>query len=145
MKHLFLSYELALIAKEKGFNEPCLAFYKGKYTGDGLHAIGQHEGSGISGDNYDVGWNPNYPVVLAPLYDQTLDWFEKEKELLIMIDKSPYGSWTATIYKNFKTTHIGSGNFTFYTNRKSIDNEFAGFETKYLCLDKAIEEAFKLI
>ncbi len=27
MKDLFLSYELALIAKQKGFNEDCLAFY----------------------------------------------------------------------------------------------------------------------
>ena len=27
MKHLFVSYEIALILQEKGFDEPCLAIF----------------------------------------------------------------------------------------------------------------------
>ena len=42
MKHLFLPYNLALLAKEKGFDEPCFATYSTndrKLSGLPLEAI----------------------------------------------------------------------------------------------------------
>ncbi len=132
MTKLFVSYEIALKLKEKGFNEKCIAFYKGKYVGDGLHAIGQHEGCSIHGDNYDSGWNLEYPPILAPLYQQVIDWFREKHGICISIYTSSTGFMPEFDYLNKK--YFG----------KVAAIEFASLDY-YETLNKAIEEALKLI
>lgn len=44
MKNLFIPYELAVIAKEKGFNEDCLAAYS--FTSKEIIGIGHYENNG---------------------------------------------------------------------------------------------------
>ena len=71
MKHLFIPYELAVIAKEKGFNEDCFKFF-----GDGN--LFNHEGK----FNYTHELNNNRSGIkeflLAPLYQQIVDWLEEK-------------------------------------------------------------------
>jgi len=65
MKHLFVSYELTLKLKEKGFDEECL----GLYYKDGSFA-----------------YNPDSDVFVgAPLYQQVIDWFREKHNIYIEI------------------------------------------------------------
>lgn len=104
MKHLFIPYELALIAKEKGFNEDCLA----AYSFNSKEIIG-------------IGYYTDNRQLLAPLYEQMIDWLEDKFdfffERLMNEDKGVYYIvWNGTAaYSELKT------------------------------IDKAIEEAFSLI
>lgn len=70
MQHLFLPYELALKAKEKGFNETCLACY----------AYGR-ESEGVIVATMDVNNDRGYTA--APLYQQIIDWFLKEYDFYV--------------------------------------------------------------
>lgn len=66
MKHLFVPYEIALLLKEKGFNEPCLTAYTPE---DGLLDVFEAE---------EIGYMSNSQlrrgVVAAPLYQQVEHW-----------------------------------------------------------------------
>lgn len=71
MKHLFVPYELAILAKEKGFNEPCLASYlntKLRWHTDGLNNSDQWLGKSIT----------------APLYQQLVDWFREKHNIHVL-------------------------------------------------------------
>ena len=58
MNHLFLPYHLAVLAKEKGFNEDCLAYYDATK----LFWIRQNYHESQEGE------------ITAPLYQQIVDW-----------------------------------------------------------------------
>jgi len=61
MKHLFCSYELSLLAKEKGFDEGCL----GLYYKDNIFSLTKCESH-----------NQYYGQECStPLYSQLVDWF----------------------------------------------------------------------
>lgn len=64
MKNLFIPYELAVIAKEKGFKEACFrSWYKAPYD------------EAVLTSEFDS-MNPN-AFVLAPLYQQIIDWLRE--------------------------------------------------------------------
>lgn len=109
MKHLFLPYDLAVLAKEKGFNEDCLGCYASFYssTKPDLYTELKEEFN-----DFDV-------FVTAPLYQQIMDWFKKEHDILIQERFDGYD----ILYFNLCVKKIKFAN------------------TRY----KAIEEAFKLI
>jgi len=69
MKHLFVPYKLALLAKEKGFDEDCVGYYLSKSE---LEPVIQAN----SNPNKDA---PDWKnTISAPLYQQLIDWlFEK--------------------------------------------------------------------
>lgn len=76
MKKLFTNSIIAILAKEKGFDEDCLAYYTHRFAGgkETPIAISQHEGSGIGGDkNSDFKGN-KYFLATAPLYQQLVDF-----------------------------------------------------------------------
>lgn len=72
MKNLFIPYPLAVLAKEKGFNEPCIAKFFGEDKYIGLLRF--------ESKNSEHEFNP-----VAPLYQQIVDWL-RIKHLLITID-----------------------------------------------------------
>jgi hypothetical protein len=132
MKHLFLPYELALIAKEKGFDEDCIAMYfktSKKLSIDSKNLLSNKICSGIT----------------APLYQQIIDWLLEKHQISIEPQINPDLRWIIDFVPNILLTHEGSGNFTFFTGSKKLNNDYQGFNTKYEALNKAIEEAFKLI
>jgi hypothetical protein len=63
MEHLFLNKELSLLAKSKGFDEPCLAYF----------GIGE-----LEFDFANKNSSPNFKrrdFTTAPLFQQIVDWF----------------------------------------------------------------------
>jgi len=84
MKHLFVPYELALLAKEKGFNEECFACYSYMNT-MGLVMAPKNNSN-------DMGY------IAAPLYQQLVDWFYDKYNILIRRGFS--GKWEVIRYNN---------------------------------------------
>lgn len=68
MKNLFIPYPLAVLAKEKGFKEKCIATY------DVNKKIELHDYSiiGIS-------------ILSAPLYQQIIDWFREKHDIDVYV------------------------------------------------------------
>jgi len=122
MKHLFIPYELALIAKEKGYSEICF----GEYLNNKLLFIYPHKPS--LWEKY------KQKKIAAPLYQQIIDWFEQKG---IEITTT---SWIKRETKSEITWFFSVGKLGKPSKYNCDDNE-----TKYIALNKAIEEAFKLI
>jgi hypothetical protein len=70
MNKEFISYEQALELKQLGFDEPCLAFYNGKFL----------ESTDYNFDN-DTSKNIGLCIV-APLYQQAFRWFREKYGLV---------------------------------------------------------------
>ncbi len=116
----FIPHELAVIAKEKEFNEPCLAYYS--YV--------QEKVLRISECATYVGIENCYK---APTYYQIINWLDK-KGIIISIQ------YAAPDTNQFRHR------IDCYTDELSItthSNDF--FDTRKECLIHAIECAFKLI
>ncbi len=124
MKNLFIHPNLLINLKEIGFNEPCL--------------IADDE-QGEEHIVYYVHENG------TPTYQQVIDWFEDNHKIIVYVKKGTYGSWFGNIVNDYTKTHIGSGNFKYFDNEITVNNDLNGFKTKYEALDKTIEEAIKLI
>lgn len=122
MKHLFLNYSLSLLAKEKGFNEPCLTFWfkPNNISTARLAIINQRDLNEIDG------FKTKGDNVAAPLYQQIIDWF-REKHNINLIPSILPPKW-----------------YSF-----SVIRESKKYKTQplpyYQALDAAITEAFKLI
>lgn len=69
MNHLFIPYELAVIAKKTGFNEECLAFYL--ESEELVFTSYSVDNSGKNCQNSSL--LPQH--VSAPIYQQVIDWF----------------------------------------------------------------------
>ncbi len=124
MKHLFIPYELAIIAKEKKFNEPCLTSYydTGRLSTDLIISL------------EDKQLTNEFVNCSAPLYQQIVDWFREKHKIHIHVShwtEQPVGDeiWT-DCYQNF-------------INGDALDVSI--FKSYYEALKKAIEEAFKQI
>ena len=120
MKHLFVPYKIAELAKKNGFNENCLACYDGD-NNDLLKPIDTDFNffRQIRGDK-----------LKAPLYQQLIDWFRVEHNMLIWVE-------TATYLREF--------NYRYYI--ETYDNKAEGMKTNdyYKALNEAIKKAFKMI
>lgn len=124
MKHLFVPYEIALKLKEKGFDEPCFGMYI-----QGILHYKLPEGQTI--------------LLQAPLYQQVIDWFREKHNLHFEIKVEDYVSeptYYWSIFGRYKDMSLirclmNSG------DKFSQDK----FKSYYEALNKAIEEALKLI
>lgn len=85
MKHLFVAYHLAVLAKEKGFDEPCFGYYK-SYNKE------FHEFLGSSKQKIDSN-------IQAPLYQQLIDFFREKHNIYISVTKY-YGGHGFYLNKN---------------------------------------------
>ena len=89
MNEDFVTYELAVKLKEKGFNEPCYGYY---------HRDGGDDSFELCGDR-DFQNSKNQYRVAAPTISQVLKWLREEKKIVISIFPHPCG-WQADIYKD---------------------------------------------
>lgn len=142
MKELFVSYELALKLKEKGFDEECIAYWflsleKGtnKEVVSLLPIVIVWK-AGTMWKGMDNSKCDSEILCTAPLYQQVIDWFREKHK--IGVDNSPVLSTDLETYKY---------NYMIYSlNKVDFDQKRSTIQyTYYEALDKAIEEALKLI
>jgi hypothetical protein len=134
MKHLFIPYNLALKLKEKGFDEPCLGWFR-IYSETSKELVYHNH---LMGEVvYDV-FRHKYDLP-CPLYAQATDWLREKHNLEINL----YSSYV----KNKKKSWWINGNDANYEE----GDDYFGFHIElkelsyYEALTKAIEEALKLI
>lgn len=90
MTHLFLSYELSVLAKEKGFNEPCLYFISQRGVLD----------RPVTKETYT---NSEGLRITAPLYQQVIEWLVREHKILI---QESFDGWRALREENGKVREL---------------------------------------
>lgn len=143
MKHLFIPYELSLLAKEKEFDEPCLAYYD-CYNGGSHFFLNE---KAVSQDYVDYITGGTDTAVLAPLYQQIIDWFREKHSIDIDL-------WTLRKTWSFTLSDISEKGWTKKDKEnknvdrlypRALSDDCKDFDLYYEALNKAIEEAFKLI
>lgn len=121
MKKLFIPYELALIAKEKGFNESCFGGY---YLFENKPDLCIYQDENEFSDSKEI-------IIQAPLYQQMINWFiEKHGIEVGATIYNELGEWRSSVYRIKDTVCLFCWNYEKGYNEAII---------------KAIEEAFKLI
>jgi hypothetical protein len=150
MKYLFVPYTLALLAKEKGFDEPCLAYYYKDIdeTIMDLCLFSRSDCRDITGFSYkDV----NEFFITAPLYQQLVDWFRDKHSIIIEIP-SDHTSDLKYVIEIFKYLSIDESNLPKNSKLETrfkpiiLPQEKWGYYRKYYeALNSALTEAFKLI
>jgi len=123
MKNLFVSYEIAKMLKDVGFDEPCLASFNEKYNrSKTIRSLKDYKNSNHPNGN-----------VTAPLYQQVTEWFRDEHNLHI----EPYlGHDEDKIWWNIEVHSIEFG-----YDYEPIEDDFDSADT----YNKAIENAVKQI
>ena len=135
MEKLFIPYELAVISKEKGFDEFCFGFY----NCISMNTYGKHNLRYFKDSNFYSNSTFHPAQVCAPTYQQIVDWFEEKYKIEI---------YCPNYYKNskgYKPEYECRINGNQLSNEYNSSSSVVLFETKKEALNKAIEEAFKLI
>lgn len=162
IKHLFIPYELAVIAKKYGFDEECMGFWRNqknitfgcKYNNIITHrntflSIKGKENFVYTPEPKDADTNPNYVrlkwgiKVAAITYQQLIDWFREEHNLFIKIDNFP--TEEDTVDYDYCICRCDSDVDERGNMKYIIDYSLARSFTYYEALNEAIEEAFKFI
>lgn len=133
INRLFVPYKIALKLKEKGFDDNCFAYYRSIYPNDLTYLSNWKTGQLSIRNSEDFKYDSYYGCS-APLYQQVIDWFET-KGIYISINTACY---SVPIWSDWCVQRIEP-----YTEVFSEQDE--SYEDKYKALDKAIEEAIKLI
>ena len=124
MQHLFVPYELALLAKNAGFDEPCLRFYQNsEELSDSLTDLDIPHFTNKKTGTYSC---------IAPLYQQLIDWFYDKHKISIETRVGITGKWSGYV-----TISIG--------NVQKCPVSYSHLQCKKELLNKLIGEAFKLI
>lgn len=124
MKNLFIPYELAVIAKEKGFNEPCLTAFTPE---DGLLDVFDCEEP-----CYLTNKETRTGVVAAPLYQQIIDWLREEHEIFVHVEPE----------HDYKKLKYYRGQLVIKGAWKKLVEEFDSYEQ---AREAVIKKAFELI
>lgn len=120
MKQFFIPYELAVLAKEKGFDLGCLAMYDDK-----------EKAPYMRGSMGNLWHNNDKGLLAASLYQQVLDWLRDKHKLHIEVVRN-YDGWRYSIVE-------------FSTGNKYVTNSSNETENYYTELNTAIEKALTLI
>lgn len=128
MKHLFIPCVLAIMAKEKGFNEPCIGLY---LENNQLYSL-----TNSTSDFTSVTNENKKHESAAPTYQQIVDWFREKHGIVI----------TPALYSR---RHFNEDNNFIFRGELSHPKLGSSHTEKtseyYEAFNKAIEEAFKLI
>lgn len=154
MKHLHVPYELALLAKEKGFDEYCFMVWS-KWTGAYfnneilLHEYRLIYFRNLSPYQYETHEKRNselpytFDCIAAPLYQQLVDWFREKHNIFIKIDN--FLLEDNTVDYDYCICKCDADIDEKGNMRYLIDYDVNRSFTYYGALTQGIEEAFKLI
>lgn len=146
MKHLFVSYELALKLKEKGFDESCFAFYN-KF-GLCRYMDSDKDWNSVFSQclkNSDITIPDSYT---APLYQQVIDWLREKHsiwiEIILHADETK--NYIQAFVINYKKDDWESFEKAISHPDNPSHSPTCFNTTKYyIALETAIEKALKLI
>jgi hypothetical protein len=128
MNKLFVPKHLALILKEKGYNEPCFARYNTKSIEPDLSFCEKDYNKPIS--NEYTTW------MQAPLYQQAIDWLRENHSISLTVKHYASGTFSFEIQKH-------NGDATGWTKQTAFMSK-TSFDY-YESLKEGIQEALKLI
>jgi hypothetical protein len=123
MKHLFVPYELAVMAQDKGAEFPDRL---ASYNADGSFAFSKSQ------ETEDVNWTE------APLYQQLVDWFREHKDIHIVY--SPHFKTNGQVAGWIFDTYVQSNALGRKESSKTIEGS-----NYYEAYNTALIEALKLI
>ena len=130
MEKLFVSIELAIMAKEKEFNEEVFGFYwRDTYDLVYDNAIGYHSGMHLS----------------APTHQQLIDWFREKHGIYVNADLLPNVTKYKGTFVPLSFIPKKYKNFESYAKDREKYSTVDSYDDYYEALNKALEEAFKLI
>lgn len=139
MKNQFISYEIALALKEKGFDEPCFGYHFAYLKdGDVELKIEPNERTNAYFIKADA-----QQCCLAPTYQQVVDWFRRKHRYHINV--------TFEEFEGNKLEGINSVYFDIEIYRMDGGDVYKELKVMewsdhyYVCLIKGINEALKLI
>ena len=149
MNNLFVSIELAIMAKEKGFDEGCLRFYfkEERPTFVEQNTLGKYSYKLIIGRSYVL----NSPelvknnVTFAPLHQQLIDWFREKHGIYVNADLLPNVTKYKGTFVPLSFIPKKYKNFESYAKDREKYSTIDSYDDYYEALNKALEEAFKLI
>ena len=129
MENLFVPFELAKKLKEKGFNESCFGYYWSKYDYAPKKFKVQLQDCCLGEEKDSSTIRRHIIDIVAPLYQQAVDWFREKHNIDIVISPIIFGNkkYHSYIYKN------------------GVEWSKSMSDTYYEGLNKAIEEALNLI
>lgn len=135
MEHVFVSYEIAKKLKQKGFDEPCLAYYLDKKFI--FFVLNIFEPIELTNSFYKE--KTISVITTTPTYQQVIDWLFEKHNIWITIENHQHSEPTNNLMRGFY----------FYIEQDGHcvvgRTEFGSFESQYNALEEAIEQALKLI
>lgn len=131
MKHLFVPYELAAIAKEKDFDEPCMGYWNDEVF-NWMTDYHQNHGGETNSEFEKISH-----LVAAPIYQQLIDWFKEKYSLHIVIECDFLHGEKVWDYRIIKIKE--------HEIKHNIKDCIATLPSFYSALNDALTEAFKLI
>lgn len=148
MKHLFVPYEIALMLKEKGFDDEYFGNYYSINTTDATELILVKNESARRKElkEGEKGWW----ICVAPTYQQVQDWLREKHNIHININ--PQHSYISELELACGT--FPNGKYGGTLDDVTLNKEMMGSDTicliptsdsYYEALYKGIEEALKLI
>ena len=153
MEKQFVTYEIALAVKELGFDEPCLAYYKPIYEKDkdgydvitysNLHSFAQSFDEELETWNYSEldadGWDG---YLLAPLWQQAIDWLRKVHEIHINVDCFSEKGGTKWDYQIVKCDYDSVGLPGYILTEFADGRNYLAYEN---ALESGLVEALKWV
>lgn len=143
LKNLFVSKEIAIKLKEIGFDEPCLAVYRGgslyfdkMICGYASDLENKDFSTNSSLDNYSVNKEDRYYWITAPMLVQVIDWLRVKHDIEL-------GSPKNIIFNGGKR-HFRVSIYKI-AEKKGLLKELSPFNEYYEALNEAIKQALKLI
>lgn len=131
LNHLFSPYDITLILKDMGFNEPCFTYY---------HDNGERLSyTSMPCSNTNSFWKVDKNILPAPIYSQVIDWFKEKYGIQLFND--------CTYYDGFRYGYKwirNNGDFGEWW--KDNDGQSPdGWDTPEEALKEAIKKTLKLI
>lgn len=133
----FVPSNLALLAKDKGFNEPCLALF---YGDDHKFTFNNGFDDGADMDDYAINSELVKGYIAAPLYQQLVDWFREKHDIIVSPEVCSYSAARYKLHKDPEFRYRASV-FSFHSGEEGANN----YDEYYAAFNMALQEAFKLI
>lgn len=133
MNEDFVSYELAVKLKKKGFKKECLCYYIGNDLVYNIESPIINNQLWFCHNKYDNIWHRDN--IDAPTISQVLKWLRKEKKIhiepCILADKDIDADGKVIneyTYWSFSVTHIETGDMIYFEYESIEDKRFDSYE-----------------